>query len=97
MNVKFDHVSNRSFTERLPARRLDELDVTHAQSRCQFIEANDGRISKPAFQIADVLLAVARQFCKALLREHFLEPDAPNISPDQFAHVHARRSAGYIL
>lgn len=71
--------------------------MADTERQCQLMERDDGGISSPAFQATDILLAKAGDVGKLLLRQAFLLPDSPYIPPHQFAHVHAQRSADYIL
>ncbi len=49
------------------------------------------------FQTAYVLLTIAGNSGKLFLRQTFLLSDPPDVPPNQFAHVHAQRSADYTL
>ena len=64
---------------------------------CQFVYRNNRRITVAAFKAAEILLTEARNFRKPLLRQTFLLSYPPDVLSDQSAHVHADRSADYIL
>lgn len=63
----------------------------------QLVDADDGGVAPALFQAADVLLAEAGLLGELLLGQPLPLPELPYIPPDQLAHVHAPRSAGYIL
>lgn len=77
--------------------RAYQFHVGNTEGLCQFEERNDRWITLPLLQAADVLLAKARYLGQFLLREAVPFPDPPNIPAYQFAHIHAQRSAHYIL
>ena len=74
-----------------------QVHVAHTERRSQFVEGYDGRIPPAALQAADVLLAETGNLGELLLGQAVLLPDSLHIPPDQFAHVHAPRSADYTL
>jgi hypothetical protein len=75
----------------------DQIDVAHTQCARQLKEGHDGRIASAPLQIADILLGEAGGFGKTLLGEAFFLPYPPEISADQFAHIHLRKLRLYIL
>jgi len=77
--------------------RTHQFHMTYAQRLRQFVECNDRWIAPTLLQAANVLLAKSGYFGKFLLREAIPFPDPSNIPAHQFAHIHARRSAHYIL
>jgi hypothetical protein len=71
--------------------------MAYAKSHGEFVESDDRGITVTLLKTADVLLAEARNLGKLLLRQAPPLSDSPNIPTDQSAHVHAQRSADYIL
>ncbi len=57
----------------------------------------DRWIASALLQTADVLLTKARNFRKLFLRQTSFLSGLPDVPANQFAHVHAPRSADYIL
>src|SRR5260221_4896612 len=82
---------------RLFLGRADQLGVAHAKRLRQLIERDDRGIAASLLKTADILLAEAGHLRKPLLSQALLLPDLPNVPPDQFAHVHALRSADSLL
>jgi hypothetical protein len=71
--------------------------VTDAKCDREFVHGHHSGIAVAAFKAAEVLLAETRNVRKLLLRQTFFPPDPLQVCPDQLAHIHARRSADYIL
>jgi hypothetical protein len=61
------------------------------------MQRDDRRITVAAFEAAYVLLTQPREIGKLFLRPTPLLPKAPDVLADQPAHIHAPRSADYIL
>lgn len=71
-----------------------EFHVADVQRRREFVKAHDRRVSLTLFEAANVLLAEPGNLGQLLLRQAFLLPDPPDVSPDQPAHVHAPKVSG---
>jgi hypothetical protein len=71
--------------------------MAYAQGDRQLIQRNDRGIAVALFEAADVLLAEARDLGELLLRQAFFLSKPPNVASDQPAHIHAQKSADYIL
>lgn len=71
--------------------------MAYTQSCCKLIECHDGWIAAALFEPADVLLAEAGNLGELLLGQTFLESNPSDITADRLAHIHAPRSADYIL
>lgn len=71
--------------------------MAYTQRPRQFINGDDGGVAVALFEAADVLLAETREFSKLLLGQPSFGPEFLNIPAEDFAHVHAQRSAKYIL
>jgi hypothetical protein len=71
--------------------------MAYAKSGREFVKGNDCRIALPLFKATDVLLAKSQNIGKLFLRQTAFLSDSPDVSPDQFAHIHAQWSADYIL
>jgi hypothetical protein len=78
-------------------RWLNQFEVTNAKGQRQLVKSNDRWISVALFEAADVLLAEARNIGELLLRQAPFLSKSPNVPADQSAHIHAQRSADYIL
>jgi len=75
----------------------DQFDVAHTKRLGDFVEGNDGRISLPPFEAAQILLTETGARFDILLRQAFFPTKAGEISADQLAHIHTRRIGVYIL
>ena len=75
----------------------NKLDVAHTQCLRKMKQGHDGWIALAALQATDILLRESRMLCETLLGEAFREPQPCKISPDQLAHVHARKLTAYTL
>ncbi|SIR33793.1 hypothetical protein SAMN05880590_11840 [Rhizobium sp. RU35A] len=71
--------------------------MAYSERLGDFIEGNDGRISRPPFEAAQVLLAKAGTRFHVLLRQAFFPTEAGEIPADQLAHIHTRKIGIYIL
>ena len=87
----------RLFQRGLSLDRAEQLQMPDAKRERQLVDRDDGGIPPPSLEPADILLAEAGALGELLLRQAFLLPHSSYISPDQLAHVHAPRSAEYIL
>lgn len=67
--------------------------MANAKRLGQFVQGDDRRISLPALQAAQVLLAKARLLGERLLRHPLALAYQENVAADKPAHVHRRRSA----
>mgnify|MGYP003700570977 FL=1 len=77
--------------------RLNEFDVTDAQSLGKLVERDNGRISAAALQTAEILLAKSGARFDFLLGQALLPTQAGEVPADQFAHIHTQKIAVYIL
>jgi hypothetical protein len=68
-----------------------------AESDRKFVQGYDCRVTAASLKAADVLLAETRDFRELLLGWALLLPEPLNILSDQSAHIHAQKSADYIL
>jgi len=68
-----------------------------AKGLCQLVQRNDSRIPPAPLKAAQILLAKPGSFGELLLGQAFLLPDLFDVPADQLAHIHALRSAEYIL
>jgi hypothetical protein len=75
----------------------DQVQMAHAKSKCQFVKSDNCWVTPALLKATDVLLAEARDLSKLLLRQAFSLSYPPNVPSDQSAHVHAQKSADYIL
>lgn len=71
--------------------------MIYAKSDGQFIKRNNRGIPAALLEAANVLLAEARDFGELLLGQAPFLPKPPNVPSHQSAHIHAQRSADYIL
>jgi hypothetical protein len=71
--------------------------VSDAKSNGKLVQSNDRGVSVALFEAADVLLAEAGEVSKLLLRQAFFLSEPPNVPSDQSAHIHAQKSADYII
>ncbi len=71
--------------------------MTDTQRGREFIKRHDGWIAAALFEPADVLLAETGNLGELFLGQTLFEPDPPDIVADRLAHIHAPRSADYIL
>jgi hypothetical protein len=71
--------------------------MTYAERGCQLVQRNDCGIAVALFEAANVLLTEARDLGKLLLRQSLFLSKSPDVPADQPAHIHALRSADYIL
>jgi hypothetical protein len=71
--------------------------VTYAEGGRNFIDCYDCWIAVTLLQAADVLLAKAGYFGELFLRQSLLLAEPLHIPADQSAHIHAQKSADYIL
>ena len=76
---------------------LDQIDVADAKSLSKFIKGNDCWIAPATFKAAQILLTVTRTSLDLFLCQALLPTQAGEIRADQFAHIHARKIAVYIL
>lgn len=62
--------------------------MADAQGLGQLVEGDDGRVTFPALEAAEVLLAEARAGLDLLLGETLFAADACEVPTDEGAHVH---------
>ena len=67
--------------------------MANAKGGRQLIKADYRRIAATSFQAANVLLTESRYLGELLLGEALFLPHTPHVSTDEFAHIHALRSA----
>lgn len=71
--------------------------MTHPKRLGNFIKRDDGWVSLPPFETAQILLAEAGTRFNILLRQALFPTQAGEISADQLAHIHALKITVYIL
>jgi hypothetical protein len=77
--------------------RPKQIQVAYAKGNGEFVKSDDGRVSMALFQTTNVLLAEPTDTGELLLGQALFLPEAPNVPPDQPAHIHAQKSADYII
>lgn len=70
--------------------RLDQLDMADAEGLRYVVQGLDRRVARPPLQRADVLLGEVGALGHLFLRQAASGAQAREVSPNQFAHVHAR-------
>ena len=78
-------------------RGSKQVARAYAKSGGNLVERNNRWVSTSLFETADVLLAESRDIGELLLGQALFLSKAPHVPAHQSAHVHAQRSADYIL
>lgn len=71
--------------------------MAYAEGLGDFIQGDDGGVSLPSFESAQILLAEAGARFHILLCQAFFPTEAGKVPADQLAHIHARKINVYIL
>jgi hypothetical protein len=71
--------------------------MAYAKGNAELIKRYYRRVAATLLKTADILLTKSRKLRKLLLRQALTLPDPPDVLSDQSAHIHAQRSADYIL
>jgi hypothetical protein len=74
-----------------------QIHVIDPKRDRQFVDRDDRWIAVAALKTTEILLTESRNFCKLLLCQTLFLSNSPDVLSDQSAHIHARRSADYIL
>ena len=71
--------------------------MAYAKGNGEFVQSDDRGIPLALFETTNVLLAEPGNIGELLLCQAPFLPEPPDVPPDQPAHIHAQKSAGYVL